>query len=128
MTTNDDQYVPTDEDVRSVQAELEAAVVDYRSPNIDLASRALSALTAAEHRATRAEAERDGWRQTALDERGAALDTLEQIKVRDARIKAVRDVLDQAEASISHHPAYTFNGQRMDPIVNGADIRRALEG
>ena len=75
-----------------------------------------------------AEAERDEWRQTALDERAAALDALEQIKARDARIKAVRDVLDEAEASINHHPAYTFSGQRMDPIVSGADIRRALDG
>ena len=41
-------------------------------------------------RARQAEAERDEWRQTALDERAAALDALEQIKVRDARIKAVR--------------------------------------
>ena len=49
---------------------------------------------AAEKRATRAEAERDEWRQTALDERGAALDALEQIKARDARIKAVQDALD----------------------------------
>src|SRR5699024_3143017 len=52
---------------------------------------------AAEKRATRAEAERDGWRQTALDERGAALDALEQIKVRDARIKAVQDLIDQVK-------------------------------
>ena len=41
----------------------------------------------------RAEAERDEWRQTALDERGAALDLLEQIKVRDKRIQAVLAVL-----------------------------------
>lgn len=41
----------------------------------------------------RAETERDEWRQTALDERGAALDLLEQIKVRDKRIQAVRDAL-----------------------------------
>ena len=41
-------------------------------------------------RAREAEAERDEWRQTALDERAAALDALDQIKVRDARIKAVR--------------------------------------
>lgn len=40
---------------------------------------------------TEAEAGRDEWRQIALDERAAALDALEQIKVRDARIKAVRD-------------------------------------
>src|SRR5699024_1702625 len=69
---------------------------------------AREALAAAEHRATRAEAqsairgravviyrerarqaeaELDEWRQTALDERGAALDALEQIKVRDKRIQ-----------------------------------------
>ena len=80
----------------------------------------LDRLAAAEHRATRAEAqsairgravaiyqqrareaeaERDGWRQTALDERGAALDALEQIKARDARIKAVQDLIDQADTA-----------------------------
>ena len=45
----------------------------------------------------RAEAERDEWRQTALDERGAALDLLEQIKVRDRRIQAVQHLVDQAD-------------------------------
>ena len=79
---------------------------------------AREALAAAEHRATRAEAqsairgravviyrerarqaeaERDEWRQTALDERGAALDLLEQIKVRDERIQAVQNLVDQAD-------------------------------
>ena len=79
---------------------------------------ARAALAAAEHRATRAEAqsairgravviyrerareaeaERDEWRQTALDERGAALDLLEQIKVRDKRIQAVQHLVDQAD-------------------------------
>ena len=78
----------------------------------------LDRLAAAEHRATRAEArirhleataqitvrealraeaERDEWRQTALDERGAALDLLEQIKVRDRRIQAVQHLVDQAD-------------------------------
>ena len=78
----------------------------------------LDRLAAAEHRATRAEAqsairgravviyrerarqaeaERDEWRQTALDERGAALDALEQIKVRDKRIQAVQHLVDQAD-------------------------------
>ena len=52
-----------------------------------------------QQRAREAEAERDGWRQTALDERGAALDTLEQIKARDARIKAVQDLIDQADTA-----------------------------
>ena len=48
-------------------------------------------------RADQAEASRDEWRQTALDERGAALDTLEQIKVRDRRIQAVQHLVDQAD-------------------------------
>ena len=81
---------------------------------------AREALAAAEHRATRAEAQaairgravviyrerarqaeasRDEWRQTALDERGAALDLLEQIKVRDSRIQAVQHLVDQADTA-----------------------------
>lgn len=40
-------------------------------------------------RAEKAEAERDEWKEVALQERAAALDALEQVKVRDARIKAV---------------------------------------
>ena len=81
---------------------------------------AREALAAAEHRATRAEAqsairgravaiyqqrarqaeaERDELRQTALDERGAALDLLEQIKARDKRIQAVQHLVDQADTA-----------------------------
>lgn len=66
--------------------------------------------------------------QEVRDERAACLDQMEQVQIRDARIKAVRDVLDRAEAAFNRHPAYTWSGQRMDPIVNGADIRRALDG
>ena len=72
----------------------------------------------------RAEAERDEWRQTALDERGAALDLLEQIKVRDKRIQAVRDVLEL------HGPAHDEHGQDeadCGPMII-TDIRRALDG
>ena len=88
------------------------------------ALRALDALAAAEHRATRAEASRDEWRQAALDERGAALDLLEQIKVRDKRIQAVRDVLEL------HGPAHGEHGQDeadCGPMII-TDIRRALDG
>ena len=60
----------------------------------------LDQLAAAEHRATRAEAERDEWRQTALDERAAALDALEQLKLRDAQIKA-------AQHALTHRPEET---------------------
>ena len=151
-------------DTEALRAELEAAVADYRTPNIDLAVRALSALTAAEHRATRAEARaevrgravaiyrkraeeaevaarwahdraykadlswedekrradqaeasRDEWRQTALDERGAALDLLEQIKVRDKRIQAVQHLVDQA----GHAGDWTVTCSRLQWAIDG---------
>ena len=51
-------------------------------------------------RAREAEAERDEWRQTALDERAAALDALEQLKLRDAQIKA-------AQHALTHRPEET---------------------
>src|SRR5699024_6927948 len=57
---------------REALGQLGLAAMDPRWPGRVLSL--LDALAAAEHRATRAEAERDGWRQTALDERGAALD------------------------------------------------------
>lgn len=41
-----------------------------------------------------AEAERDEWRQTALDEQGAALDLLEVIKDREQRIERVRGLMN----------------------------------
>lgn len=77
-------------------------------------------LAAAEARATRAEA------QSRIRGRAVVM-YRERAREAEARIRAVEDVLDQAEASINRHPAYTFSGQRMDPIVNGADIRRALD-
>ena len=94
-----------------------------------------AALTAAEHRATRAEArirhleataqitvrkalraehERDEWRQTALDERGAALDLLEQIKVRDRRIQAVQHLVDQAD----HAGDWTVTCSRLQRAID----------
>ena len=83
---------------------------------------ALYAWAKAEDRATRAEAERDEWRQTALDERAAALDALEQIKARDARIKAVQDVLDEIDSD--QHAEWAYDGVR----GTAAEIRRALDG
>lgn len=63
------------------------------------------------------------FQQEATDERGAALDQIEQVKIRDARIKAVRDVLEL------HGPAHDEPDQ--DPADCGpqiiADIRRALD-
>ena len=85
----DEQYVPSDEEVA------EHYIRNTLNPVADRAEfdRWLAAHDARVRRAAarEAEAERDEWRQTALDERAAALDAPEQIKVRDARIKAVRE-------------------------------------
>lgn len=51
--------------------------------------------------------------QETRDERAACLDQIEQVQIRDARIKAVRDVL-------AHHP---YGGPEQEDA-----IRRALEG
>ena len=83
----------------------------------------LDRLAAAEHRATRAEAERDEWRQTALDERGAALDLLEQIKVRDRRIQAVQHLVDQAD----HAGDWTVTCSRLQWAIDGTTPYRASE-
>ena len=110
----------------------------------DAAWRLATALAAAEHRIARleaqtdirgraivmyrerareAEAERDEWRQTALDERGAALDLLEQIKVRNARIKAVRAIHRDLYESLSGVP-YCVECDRAWPCPT----IRALDG
>ena len=104
----------------------------------------LDRLAAAEHRATqakarirhleataqitvrealRAEAERDEWRQTALDERGAALDLLEQIKVRDRRIQAVQHLVDQADTAGD----WTVTCSRLQWAIDGTNPYRASE-
>ena len=65
--------------------------------------------------------------QEVRDERGACLDQIEQVQARDARIKAVEDVLDRPADgtedmdSISAHYA---NGYE----IALQDIRRALDG
>ena len=66
-------------------------------------------------RARQAEAERDEWRQTALDERGAALDTLEQIKARDKRIQAVQHLVDQAD----HAGNWTVTCTHLQRAIDG---------
>ena len=123
---NDDQYTPTEEQVRAWCREGTGDYPDVMDEWLDrfLArvrrDAARAALDRAEHRIARleaqsdirgravviyrdrareAEAERDEWRQTALDERAAALDALEQIKVRDARIK-VRDARIKAALAV----------------------------
>src|SRR5699024_10293493 len=87
-TESDD---PNEADLRAIDAEAAARRAHDRAYKADLA------WEDEKRRADQAEASRDGWRQTALDERGAALDALEQIKVRDARIKAVQDLIDQVK-------------------------------
>ena len=66
-------------------------------------------------RARQAEAERDEWRETALDERGAALDLLEQIKVRDRRIQAVQHLVDQAD----HAGDWTVTCTHLQRAIDG---------
>ena len=65
--------------------------------------------------AREAEAERDEWRQTALDERAAALDALEQIKVRDRRIQAVQHLVDQAD----HAGNWTVTCTHLQRAIDG---------
>lgn len=65
-------------------------------------------------RAEKAEARIRDLTQEVRDERGAALDALEQIKVRDARIKAVEDALSYADMG--------------ETLVTRSRIRRALDG
>lgn len=114
-----DEYVPDEEQVRAWCRE---GVGDYPDVMDEWLDRFLARVR--RDAARQAEAERDEWRQTALDERAAALDALEQIKVRDARIKTVQDVLEL------HGPAHDEPGQ--DEADCGpqiiADIRRALDG
>ena len=134
---------------REALGQLGLAAMDPRWPGRVLSL--LDALAAAEHRATRAEAqsairgravvmyrerarqaeaERDEWRQTALDERAAALDALEQVKVRDARIRAVERLAlaadDGTEYEHNGHPAH--EGEAECPGCWALGIRNALDG
>ena len=106
---NDDQYTPTEEQVRAWCRE---GTGDYPDVMDEWLDRFLARVR--RDAARQAEAERDEWRQTALDERAATLDALEQIKARDARIKAVQDVLSFADMG--------------ETLVTRSRIRRALEG
>ena len=74
-------------------------------------------------RADQAEASRDEWRQTALDERGAALDLLEQIKARDKRIQAVQHLVDQADTAGD----WTVTCSRLQWAIDGTNPYRASE-
>lgn len=55
--------------------------------------------------------------QEVRDERAACLDQIEQVQARDARIKAVEDVLEEPDAMIGAHTH-----------VSVTRIRRALDG
>ena len=80
--------------------------------------------------ARQAEAERDEWRQTALDERAAALDALEQIKARDARIEAVERLALAADdgTEYEHNGHDPAEGEAECPGCWALGIRRALDG
>ena len=83
-----------------------------------------------------AEAERDYRRrenaelvQQIKDERGAALDALAQLKLRDERIKVVRDVLEVEERSVANLDIGACGIEDgWSAAVPTSDIRRALEG
>ena len=81
-------------------------------------------------RARKAEAERDEWREVALQERAAALDALEQIKVRDARIKAVGRLALAADdgTEYEHNGHDPAEGEAECPGCWALGIRRALDG
>ena len=123
MTT--DEYVPGEGQVRAWCREGTGDYPDVMDAWLD---RFLARVR--RDAARQAEAERDEWRQTALQERAAALDALEQIKVRDARIKAV----ERLAYAVDDGTQYEHNGH--DPAEGEAEcpgcwalgIRRALDG
>ena len=61
--------------------------------------------------------------QEVKDERGAALDTLEQIKARDKRIQAVQDLIDQADTAGD----WTVTCSRLQWAIDGTNPYRASE-
>ena len=85
--TNDEQYVPSEAEMR--HAYWLTRMLDHHA-SVDAAFDRFLARVRRDA-ARQAEAERDEWRQTALDERAAALDALEQIKARDARAADIWD-------------------------------------
>ena len=115
--TTDEQYVPDEGQVRAWCRE---GTGDYPDVMDEWLDRFLARVR--RDAARQAEAERDEWRQTALDERAAALDALEQIKAREARIKAVQDALDEIDSD--QHAEWAYDGVR----GTAAEIRRALDG
>lgn len=110
-------------DTEALRAELEAAVVDYRSPNLDLAARVLSALTVAEHRATRAEA------QSAIRGRAVVM-YRERAREAEARIKAVERLALAADdgTEYEHNGHDPAEGEAECPGCWALGIRRALDG
>lgn len=80
----------------------------------------LDALAAAEHRATRAEA------QSAIRGRAVAIHR-QRAREAEARVKAVGDVLDNVETGRSWFRPVDFSGTPFPITVDTADIRRALD-
>ena len=104
------------------QADLIADQAEARVRHLERAARVLVREVIAaedardEHRRGKAavEARIRDLTQEAKDERGAALDQMEQVKIREARIEAVEDVLDR----------------KLPPSARtlAAEVRRALDG
>lgn len=147
-------------DTEALRGEIEAAVTDYQwvfpsplnlAPNLALAVRALSALAAAEHRATRAEAQSEArrinteyWKEKAVargisfrEARAERDQNLEDLGEAEARIKAARE-LHQQSALIRRTPRSMRQGHDDDQPFHyctgydGArypcDTIRALDG
>ena len=112
-----DEYVPTEAELdswmtRAYEAEGKLWKAEARIKHLEDTARVLV------KEALSAEAERDSARGYISELESAMQSRNDVIKHRDARIKAVRDVLDEVEASSTH----------MDiPWVAVEDIRRALE-
>ena len=118
-----------EEYVRQDDAEFIAAAREAVPALLDALTRAEAqsairgrAVAIYQQRAREAEAERDEWRQTALDERGAALDLLEQIKVRDKRIQAVQHLIDQADHAGDWTVTCTHLQRALDGLIEHADL------
>ena len=123
--TTDDQYTPDEEQVRAWCRE---GTGDYPDVMDEWLDRFLARVR--RDAARQAEAERDEWRQTALDERAAALDALEQIKARDARIEAVERLALAADdgTEYEHNGHDPAEGEAECPGCWALGIRRALDG
>ncbi|WP_270409528.1 hypothetical protein [Brachybacterium paraconglomeratum] len=126
-----DEYVPSDSEEWALVDLLGTIIEDVNDePQFTVSEHALMAagtirrewLTAHDARVRRdAEAELDSWMARAYEAEKRAWQA-------EARIKAVRDVLDEQEAHFRAFWAANGKPDAATPGISVADIRRALEG